>query len=49
MRLYCWFCGKSVSSELDEDVYVGAILVCPECIEKERIIIPHDKKGDDNV
>jgi len=33
MRLPCYGCGKSVSSEVPEDTVVRAALFCPECIE----------------
>jgi len=32
MRLYCWFCGKSVSNEVPDDTVVRAVCVCPECV-----------------
>lgn len=44
MRYHCHFCGKSVSSELPHDSVIRAILVCPECVEARKIIIPEDKK-----
>ena len=34
MRIFCWYCHKSVSSELPNWAIVRAIAVCPECIEK---------------
>jgi hypothetical protein len=40
MRYPCYFCGKSVSSELPDDSVIRAMLVCPECIEARRVIIP---------
>ena len=43
MRLYCATCQKSVSNELPDDTVVRALLVCPECIEKGKIIIPEEK------
>ena len=33
MRLTCWECGKSVSTEVPEDTIVRATLVCPECFQ----------------
>ena len=36
MRLFCWYCKESVSSELPEDAVFRAIAVCPECIEKQE-------------
>jgi len=45
MRLYCYFCGKSVTSVLHPDTVVRAILVCPECIEAKKVIIPEDEDG----
>jgi DNA-directed RNA polymerase subunit RPC12/RpoP len=48
MRYTCYFCGKSVTSELPEDAAIRAILVCPECIAAKRIIIPErDLTGED--
>jgi hypothetical protein len=44
MRLHCYFCEKSVSSELPDHSVVRAICVCPECIEKGAINIPEDKE-----
>lgn len=32
MRLRCFRCGKSVSTEVDDETVVRACLVCPECI-----------------
>lgn len=32
MRLICFICGKSVSTEVDGDTIVRAVLICPECI-----------------
>lgn len=43
MRLYCWFCGKSVSNEVPDETVVRAVCVCPECIERERIILSEEK------
>jgi hypothetical protein len=34
MRIPCWYCHKSVSSELPDDALLRAIAICPECIEK---------------
>jgi hypothetical protein len=42
MRYHCWFCHKSVTSELPDDSVVRAILVCPECIQAKRIEFPED-------
>jgi len=44
MRYHCHFCHKSVTSELPLDTTIRALLVCPECIEANRIIIPDDPK-----
>jgi hypothetical protein len=35
MRLRCYYCGKSVSTEVPSETVVRAVLTCPECIEKE--------------
>jgi hypothetical protein len=40
MRYFCYFCGKSVTSELPDDAVIRSILCCPECIERGEIIIP---------
>ena len=42
MRLICYYCGKSVSSELPEDAVVRALCACPECIQDGRV--PDDGK-----
>lgn len=34
MRLRCYDCGKSVSTEVDDSTVVRALLRCPECIER---------------
>jgi len=34
MRLTCWYCKKSCSSELPSGTIIRAIAICPECIEK---------------
>jgi hypothetical protein len=34
MRLFCWNCHKSVSSELGDDAVFRAVAICPECIEQ---------------
>lgn len=48
MRYHCHFCGKSVTSELPDDSVIRSILVCPECIENKKIIIPdHDRREHD--
>jgi hypothetical protein len=46
MRYFCNFCYKSVTSELPEDAVIRAVLVCPECIEAKKILIPEE--SDDN-
>lgn len=42
MRYQCYICGKSVTSELPNDATIRAILICPECIEKQEIIFKGD-------
>jgi len=34
MRLFCWYCHESVSSELPDNAIFRAIAVCPECIAR---------------
>jgi len=34
MRLLCWYCKKSCSSELPSDAVIRGMVICPECIEK---------------
>jgi len=36
MRLFCWYCHKSVSTELPQYALFRAIAVCPECIESSH-------------
>ena len=43
MRYPCYFCGKSVTSELPEDSVIRAILVCPECIEAKKLFFPENE------
>ena len=33
MRIRCYGCTKSVSSEVPEDTVLRAVAICPECIE----------------
>ena len=40
MRIFCWFCGKSVSNEVPDTTVLRAIAVCPECIEATQITLP---------
>lgn len=44
MRIYCYFCGKSVSSVVPDDTVLRALAVCPECIEAGRIVVPESLK-----
>jgi hypothetical protein len=39
MRLHCYFCGKSVSTEVPDETVIRAALVCPECIESGKIML----------
>lgn len=32
MRLVCFICGKSVSTDVEPDTIVRAVLICPECV-----------------
>lgn len=34
MRLYCFSCGVSVSTEVPDETVVRAVLYCPECIPR---------------
>lgn len=34
MRLVCFGCGKSVSTHVEDDTVVRAVLVCPECVPR---------------
>jgi hypothetical protein len=48
--IYCYFCGKSVSTAFepvptdtpDGGLILRALVVCPECIESKKILIPED-------
>jgi hypothetical protein len=39
-QLRCNFCGKTVTTPVDNGTIVRAILVCPECIEAGCVVIP---------
>lgn len=43
IRLHCYFCCKPVSSKIPYETVVRALIICPECIEKNRIIIPESE------
>lgn len=45
-RLYCYFCLKPVSSKLSYEVIVRALVVCPECVEQQKVIVIEDNNGD---
>lgn len=34
MRLFCWYCSKSVTTELPDNAIFRALAICPECIEQ---------------
>lgn len=34
MRLYCYGCGKSVSTEVPDETILRAVAICPECVEQ---------------
>jgi hypothetical protein len=42
MRYPCYFCFKSVTSELPDDCVIRAALVCPECLIEGRIVFKED-------
>ena len=44
MRLFCWICGKSVSTELDKETVVRAVCICPECIGEKKVLFMEEKK-----
>lgn len=44
MRYYCYTCGKSVTSELPSDSVIRAILVCPECIGDNKVVVSKNIK-----
>ena len=37
MRLRCYQCGKSVSTEVADNTIVRALLTCPECMGREAM------------
>lgn len=49
MRYACSTCGKCVTTELPNDSVIRAILVCPECIEWRKVIIPEPKPPTRNM
>ena len=34
MRIHCFECSKSVSSEVPDETILRAVAVCPECLQK---------------
>jgi len=40
VKYCCYFCQKSVTSELPDDAIIRALLACPECIEAGKLKIP---------
>jgi hypothetical protein len=36
MRLTCTSCNKSVSNEVSDETVVRAVLICPECFQRDR-------------
>jgi hypothetical protein len=51
MRLFCFMCGKSVSTEVPDETILRAICVCPECIPRSMnvqvrsILTPKDDES----
>lgn len=43
MRIHCISCGKSVSTEVDDETIIRAIVTCPECYEKEHAVEEEDR------
>lgn len=43
MRFYCHFCHKAVSTEVQHNAVVRAILCCPECLQEGKVLLPDDK------
>jgi len=33
-RLQCYFCKKPVSSEIEDETIIRAVIVCPECAQQ---------------
>jgi hypothetical protein len=52
MRLFCFFCGKSVSTEVPDETILRAVCVCPECIPRtlredvSSILTPKDERDE---
>lgn len=44
MRYVCYFCHKSVTSELLNDSVIRAALVCPECLDEGKILFRTDEE-----
>lgn len=42
MRYRCYFCTKSVTSELPDDTVIRALLICPECIAEGKVLLKDD-------
>ena len=39
MRYACFVCNRPATSELPADAEIRAILVCPDCIEQQKVIL----------
>ena len=46
MRIRCFFCSKSVSTEVPDDTIMRAVICCPECLESGKIEIPETETED---
>jgi DNA-directed RNA polymerase subunit RPC12/RpoP len=44
MRYHCFFCQKSVTSELPDEAVIRAVLVCPECIQRGEITFRYEEE-----
>lgn len=42
MRLHCWCCGKSVSTDVPDETVLRAVAICPECIEAGEATLRDD-------
>lgn len=43
MNITCSLCNKNVSSPVPDDTVFRAMAVCPECIEKDKVVFTSDR------
>lgn len=44
MRIRCWYCNKSVSTEVPDETVFGAVAQCPDCIAVDKGVYQSGKE-----